>query len=198
MFKNSFTICVDMDDTIENLLEAWVSWLNNKYDLSVSVNDIKSWRMSDTYRSLTEDQICEPLFLESFWEQVQPKPDAQYYINKLIEQHQQIYICTASHYNTVGYKMRSIIEKYFPAIDWKHIIVASNKQMIKCDIIFDDNPQNLIGSCGHKFLYDVVHNQSFDAEAHKIKRCRNWEEFYQYVEHLDWFYQLYDITTNEI
>ena len=198
MFKNVFTICVDMDDTIENLLDTWVAWLNDKYNLDVTVDDCKSWQLSHVYPSLTDEQIFEPLSIESFWSQVKPKSDAQYYINKLIEDGQEIYICTASHYDTVAYKMRAIIEKHFPAIDWKHIIVAHNKSMIKCDVIVDDGPHNLLLSDGHKILYDAVHNKSFNAEAHKIKRCNNWEQIFQYMEHLDWFYYINGIKTKDI
>ena len=195
MFKNSFTICVDMDDTIENLLPAWVNWLNGRYDLDVQVEDCRSWNMGDNYPMLTESQIVEPLSTKRFWDSVQPKSDAQYYINKLVQEHQDVYIVTASHYGTVGYKMRALIEKFFPAIDWRHIIISSNKQMLKCDVMVDDGPHNLIDGDYHKLLFSTVTNESFDAERHKIKRVHNWEQIYAYLEDLDWFYHLYDLQT---
>ena len=135
MFKNVFTICVDMDDTIENLLDTWVAWLNDKYNLNVAVDDCKSWQLSHVYPSLSDEQIFEPLSIESFWSQVKPKSDAQYYINKLIEDGQEIYICTASHYDTVAYKMRAIIEKYFPKAE--PIKNTEKVSSICCDVIGD-------------------------------------------------------------
>lgn len=184
-----------MDDTIENLLEAWVLWLNCKYNLNVRVEDCSSWDMSQNYPMLSNEQIVEPLSIEAFWDYVQPKEDAQKVIQQLIDEHQQVYICTASHYATVGYKMRAIIEKYFPAIDWKHIIIASNKQMLNCDIIIDDAPHNLIGHKANKILYDVVHNRNFAEREHKIKRCKSWEDISNYIHHLDWFYYMNEWTT---
>ena len=195
MFKNSFTICVDMDDTIENLLQAWVNWLNSAHNLNVSVEDCRSWHMSEHYPMLTEEQILEPLSNEKFWSTVQPKPDAQYYLNKLVEEHQEIYICTASHYDTVGYKMKAIIEKFFPAIDWKHIIVASTKQMLICDVMVDDGPHNLIGGNYHRLLFDANHNQTFNADQHGMFRVTNWEQVYQFLKHLDYTYWHYNVPT---
>ena len=37
------TILVDMDDTIEQLLNAWIAAVNSKFGTAVTYDDIKSW-----------------------------------------------------------------------------------------------------------------------------------------------------------
>ena len=33
-------ICVDFDDVINDLLGAWIVWLNNKYNYFITVEDV--------------------------------------------------------------------------------------------------------------------------------------------------------------
>ena len=70
--KKDFVICCDMDDTIEYLIQAWLRWLNNRYELSVQYEDVKHWEMKRAYPTLTEKQIFEPLALPDFWRRSPP------------------------------------------------------------------------------------------------------------------------------
>lgn len=194
-FKNCFTIGVDLDDTAENLLLAWIKWLNKEHNLDASINDVKSWEMSDLYPSLSHDQIFAPLFIDEFWSTVEPKQDAIYYIEQLIKDGHDVYIVTSSHYGTVKAKFDAIIKRYFPSIDWKHIITTNNKQMIKCDIMIDDGPHNLINGEYLRVLFDAPHNKNFPAEDNQMKRVYNWEQAYNLIKDLDWFYDVYGLET---
>lgn len=51
------TILIDMDDTIESLLKAWVSGVNRKYGRSVSYEDVDSWDVSAAFPGLTHEQV---------------------------------------------------------------------------------------------------------------------------------------------
>lgn len=189
-FKNCFTICIDMDDTIENLLEAWINWLNKEHNLHASLEDVKGWNMSELYPSLDSDSIFKPLFKEEFWSTVTPKADAIKYIYDLIEAGQDVYICTSSHYATIRYKFEAIIAKFFPTVDWKKLIIAENKQMIKCDLMIDDGPHNLIDGDYIRILFDAPHNRDFDETSHNMKRVHTWEQIFNLIVDLDWFYTI--------
>lgn len=194
-FKNCFTIAIDMDDTIENLLLAWIDWLNKEHNLNASIDDVKSWEMGDLYPSLSSEQIFSPLFNEGFWYTVSPKLDAVKYVEQLIKDGQDVYIVTSSHYGTVKAKFEAIIEKYFPSIDWKHLITTNNKHLIRCDIMVDDGPHNLEDNDCIRILFDAPHNKKYDAEANNMKRVHNWEEAYNLIKNLDWFYSVFGLTT---
>lgn len=187
MFKNCFTICIDMDDTIEDLLTAWLTWLNTKYGYSVSSDQVTVWGMEKLYPTLTYTQIFEPLSDKAFWRTVKPLPEAQQYLQKLIDAGQDIYIVTSAKYDTVRPKIEECLLKYFPMIDYHKIIIAYNKQMIKCDILIDDGIQNLINGDYYKILVDAPYNQNIP-EGLNCKRVFSWAEIYQTICDLDWFY----------
>ena len=46
-------ILVDMDDTIEHLLKAWVNGVNEKYGRCVSCDEIISWDVSAAFPGWT-------------------------------------------------------------------------------------------------------------------------------------------------
>lgn len=66
------TILVDMDDTIERLLDAWVSHLNRIYGTHVAVDDVRQWDISLSFPTLTKEQVYAPLLLDDFWYGVKP------------------------------------------------------------------------------------------------------------------------------
>ena len=90
------TILIDMDDTLEDLLGAWVSILNTRYGTSVHKDSVKQWDMSVAFPSLSKSQVYEPILLDDFWKTVQPKDGAVDVMQKLIGDGHHVYIVTAS------------------------------------------------------------------------------------------------------
>ena len=50
-------ILVDMDDTIEHLLKAWVNGVNEKYGRCVSCDEIVSWDICEL-KSFSVRRVC--------------------------------------------------------------------------------------------------------------------------------------------
>lgn len=176
------TILVDMDDTIENLGLAWVDYLNRKYDKNVSWYDIKAWDMQIPYPDLTKEQIYGALSEEELWDNVTAKEDAPYYLKKLIDEGNDIFIVTASWYSTIHTKMVRCLFKLFPFLNWNQVIVTSNKQMIKGDILLDDNPENIIGGDYFGILFTAPHNIAFDDSKTDMVRVDNWKSAYLIIK----------------
>lgn len=133
-------ILVDMDDTIEYLLFAWVDCLNKRYGLSVKYSDIHEWNICTAFPTLTAEQVYAPLVEDDFWTTVEPIPDASEVLQWAMEQGHEVYIVTASAYETIKSKMENVLFKYFPFISWKNVFIAHHKQMIRGDILIDDAP----------------------------------------------------------
>lgn len=187
--KNCFTICIDMDDTIENLTSSWILWLNKKYDKNVHTTDLTSWGLNTVYPELTDDQIYEPLMYREFWQTVTPKLDAVTYIQKLIDEGQDIYILTSAHHGTYKYKLEEVLFKHFPKIDRHKVIVAYAKQLISCDILIDDGLHNMDSpNASYKLLFDTPHNQCPDVLETDFYRVKNWKEIYEIIHFLDYIY----------
>lgn len=178
----SCKILVDIDDTIENLCEAWCRWLSYLYDLDVDYTDVTDWNMELFFPTLTNEQIFAPLYNEKFWNTVEPKEDAIEYLKKLYEEGYDIYLCTSTDYKIIQMKYEIIIQKYFPFIKWNNVIIAHNKQMIRADFLIDDGVHNLIGGRYKKILYSAPHNENFKTFGTGIKRVNNWEEVYHEIK----------------
>ena len=179
------TICIDMDDTIEYLLPAWLRWLNNKYNLNVTPEMINSWDITEYFPPLTIGQICEPLHIPEFWDTVRPMSDAIEYIDKLIQDGHKVYICTSTDYRIAPEKFNRCLFKHFPFIDKHNVITCYNKQMINCDVLVDDALHNLIGGSFIGLLMYAPHNKNIDITEHKnIEKVYNWKEIYNFISEL--------------
>lgn len=182
---NRLVICCDMDDTIEYLVKAWVKWLNYTHFLNVDYKNITDWEMKLSFPTLTEDEIFEPLRTPSFWDTVEPIPDAAKYMQMLIDEGYDFYICTNTSYNIANEKFNRCLFKHFPFLDRKKIIMTSNKQMIKCDILIDDALQNIQGDY-KGILMTAPHNKDFNVSSvDNVFRAYTWEDVYNIVHAID-------------
>ena len=106
-------ILVDMDDTIEELLPAWCKWLNKCYGTKVDSKNITEWEVAKLFPDLTISQVFSPLIDNpEFWKTVKPKSGATKYLKKLIDEGNEVYIVTASHYKNIVPKYEYVIEKH--------------------------------------------------------------------------------------
>ena len=176
---------VDLDDTMTDLLPVWVDMLNKRYALCTNWQAISEWDISKFFPMLTKEQIFGVLQEPDIWCNVKPKPYAAEVLRKLQEQGLDVYICTATYYKNVAWKFKYIIERYFPFIDWNHMIIASNKHLVRCDYFIDDAPHNLIGASGSRFIMTAPHNKGFDAEGNGIIRVNSWKEILPYFLSVD-------------
>ena len=175
------TILVDMDDTIENCTEAWVHYVNKRYGTDIDPDTLRDWDVSKAFPTLTYEQVYSLTFEEEFWHTVRPIEGAAEYLKKLLDDGYKIYIVTCAAYETLRVKMEEVLFKYFPFFEWKDVIIASNKQMIKADILVDDGVHNHIDSEYTRLLYTAPHNCEYDAEANGMVRVNNWKEVYDFI-----------------
>lgn len=175
------TILIDMDDTLENLCEIWTDMINETFGTSVIAKDIRTWDVEKVFVGVSKEDIFAQLIKQELWERVRPLPGSVEAVKKMIDDGHDVYIVTASHPSSVGTKINTFLFKYFPFIDWNHIIIASNKQMIRGDVMIDDGPHNLIGGKYYRILKSAYHNTDYDARAHGMVRIDNWEDIYNEI-----------------
>lgn len=177
-------ILVDMDDTIEHLLKAWVNGVNEKYGCCVSCDEIVSWDVSAAFPGLTHEQVYEIPMSPGFWKTVEPIEGAPEVLSRLISSGNEVYIVTATPYESIFEKMSEVLFKYFPFLSWDQVIVTSRKQLIRGDVLIDDGVHNLEGGQYKKVLMTAPHNIRFDAEAHGMIRVHNWKEVEEVINSL--------------
>ncbi len=178
------TILVDMDDTIEQLLKAWIDAVNLRYDRAVDRGDVTEWDVSAAFPGLTRDEVFSVLTQPGFWKKVEPMPGAADALRHFMAEGHAVYIVTATPYESVPEKMTDCLFRLFPFLRWDQVIVASSKQLIRGDVLIDDGVHNLEGGPYAKLLMTAPHNQSYDAAAHGMIRVNRWAEAVDAVDAL--------------
>lgn len=176
------TILVDMDDVLIYLTPAWVDFLNARYKTDIKASDITAWDVSKFFPELTKEQVYAPLYEDLFWRTVKPIDRAIDVLSRLVARGHHVVIVTASCYQTLETKMEEVLFKNYPFLTWKDVVITSQKQLLKGDVLIDDAPHNLIGGEYDKVLMDAPHNRRFDEKPYGITRARSWEEIYEYIK----------------
>ena len=175
------TVLIDMDDVLEDLLPAWVEYLNEKYNCAVRPSNITGWTMADFFPDVPRQSVYDALLDDKLWRRACPKQGAQEYVQRLVDDGHQVFVVTASHYKTVPIKMEDILFKYFPYLTWDNVIITSRKQMIRGDVLVDDGTHNLTGGEYRAILMDAPHNRSFDEKAIGAVRAMDWNDVYRFI-----------------
>ena len=179
------TILVDMDDTIEQLLKAWVSRANVRFGRSVTPDDIRDWNVAAAYPGLTKEQVYGITYEKGFWESVEPMPGAADALKHFMDAGHQVFIVTATEPEHVEEKMNGLLFRYFPFLSWRQVIITCRKQLIRGDVLIDDGIHNLEGGDYRKILFTAPHNRNYDAEGSGMVRVDTWEEAVRIIDELN-------------
>lgn len=177
-------ILVDMDDTIENLTEAWINYANKRFHTAVNAADVTTWDPSEAFPSVSHKEMYALLLEDELYETVEPLEGAAHYLQKLISDGHKVFIVTNSPYQMMKAKMEKVLFRHFPFIDWKHIIITGSKPLIKGDVLIDDGVHNLEKGDYAKLLFTAPHNQSYNAEANGMVRVNCWEDVYEKIKNI--------------
>ena len=170
---NKIILC-DADDTIENLCETWVDYLNREHGTNVAVEDIVDWDISKFFPQLSRQQVFAPIFNKELWRKINPIAGC-YNVLKQINEQNELYIVTATNYQTCDTKVERIL-KLYPFLKWPQFIITERKQLIRGDYLIDDGVHNFDGGCYSGILFDRPHNRSFNNELAGIIRVHTWDE----------------------
>lgn len=179
MKLKSKIISIDYDEVLFPFLEPLLKELNETHNLNAKVTDIKGWNI-ESYLPLTRTQVFAPTHNDNFWKRIQPKEDAVWFVDKIIKDGCDIQVVTSSFYKNVKPKIERLL-KCFP-LEWKNVIITSNKQRIITDVLIDDAPHNLRGGNYIKFLIDMPHNQIDLDKENEMIRVNNLREVYELLQ----------------
>lgn len=175
------SISIDLDDTLNILLEPWLNVYNAKYNDDLKVSDIKEWNVSK-YIKCSEKEMYDIIRSKGFFRNLKVKTFAQEVV-EFLSKYFDLYIVTAFLPEVIIDKIEWVKE-YFPCIPEENIIFCNVKHLIMTDFMIDDGVHNLIDFKGIPLLMDSPQNKS----CHKYTRYYNWLEiynyFYQVVENL--------------
>lgn len=183
---NKMKILLDFDEVINTMTHHWVHTLNCVYGTSVEFEDVNEWDMQKAFPTLTEDEIYNPLHLQTFWNGVEIMSGAKEGIQSILSEGHEIYIVTSAHPDTIKWKAEWL-QRELPEIPWSNVIVANNKSLVKGDILVDDGLHNLYEGSYIKVLFDKPWNRNVDKNklTNIIHRVHNWDEIIKLIEELN-------------
>ena len=170
------TILVDMDDTMEQQLAAWVRDANEAYGTHVRYEDITDWDVSKAFPGLTREQVYAIPMRPGFWLGVEPIPGAREALERLTAAGHEVLVVTATPFASVPEKIEGFLFKHFPFLTWDQVIITGKKQRVRGDVLIDDGVHNLEGGDYVKLLMTAPHNQTYNAEANGMIRVNGWDE----------------------
>ena len=173
----------DVDDVLWPLVPKWIQTLNHTYGTTVSPECVTEWEIEKFFPSLTKEQVFAPLLEDWFWADMQPADDAVEVLTKVKNDGHKVKLVTATDYRNVPVKVKRLLE-IFPMITWDDIIITSDKQSVKGDVLTDDGPHNLIGGEYYKILISKPHNKSIETERSGVNRVNTLTEAYGIIERL--------------
>ena len=174
-------IGIDFDGTINNMLDTWIEWLNQRYGTKVKFEDIVDWELAKVFPMLSKEDLFAPLSQPEYWRAVTMKSDAVEIIKKLLDEGHEIYVVTSSHYRNLPAKIDNCLLLHLPFLKKENIIITYNKAIINCDVLLDDAVHNLINFKGIKVLFDAPYNKNSTIEDFRVT---SWKDFYELITEL--------------
>lgn len=170
------TIVCDVDNVICNLQDAVISLFNERHGTNYTLDDFNDYNIENVL-PLKEAVLMKDMYSESgIYDYVKPLVGSQDGLKKLINDGHQVYLVTDTPPKIYGEKVEWI-QHFFPYIEHGHIVAMKHKHLFKCDLMIEDNTNNLLsGVSYHRVCIDYPWNRHVKDHVYDIHRCHNWDE----------------------
>lgn len=167
-------LAIDVDGVLADLIPRLVETVNECEGDNVSADEINSWNLGRYFKcgNRVYDYMDYSLFRT-----LPVIKDTQRVVELLSEEYSTFIVSSATNnFDSLKAKMEWL-EEYFPFIPASNIVLCGSKSIIKCDILIDDSPRNLLDAqATHSILFDAPHNQQ---SKDGFTRAMNWNEIEQ-------------------
>ena len=171
--SKKWKIGLDFDNVLANTTETYLKIYNNLTNHNYTVDDIYDYDMS-ILPAKDKELLNKIWFYDELWDNIEPVVGSQKYTQLIaLNCNCELYVVTASHYEMAKAKGK-FLEKYFPFISTKNLIIAHEKRMVNVDILVDDNIINIEPPVEYRcFLFDQPWNQDARYDRERVK---NWRQ----------------------
>lgn len=173
-------IGIDIDETVNNLIDCVLEVYNERHDTSYTKDDIHTYKIENNIP-------CEPdeiknMFLEKeVWKRLYVDYEAIRYIRMLHEEGHKIYFVSATLLDNVP-KKASWLKRSFLFLNIEECFIpVKDKSLIKCDVLVDDCLDNLRCKDRVNIVFDKPWNRSEDIGV----RAYNWEDVYNLIKRIE-------------
>ena len=178
-------LCIDVDNVLGNLQEAVVNVFNERYDTKYTIDNFTDYNVENVL-PVKEAITMKKIYGESgIYDYVKPLAGSQEGLHKLINDGHQVYLVMDAIPKNYNDKVKWI-KHFYPFVDEAHIVAMKHKNMFRCDIMVEDNMQNLLSGVHYdRICIDYPWNRNVHDYAYDIYRCSNWEEIVNAVNKLN-------------
>lgn len=179
-------VACDFDNIICDLHKTVVEIFNKRYKTNYTFEDFHDYDIENCL-PVKEATAMKKLYVESgIYKHVTPIAGAQDGLKKIMNMGHQIYIVSDSSPKIYNEKCEWI-KHFLPFIDESHIVAMKHKHLFKCDVLIEDNMQNLLASpyCD-KICLDYPWNRAVHEDyIYDIYRCQNWKQIIDAVNKIN-------------
>lgn len=180
------TIAVDVDETVADLLGPWLRRYNREYNDTLLPENIRGWGLKDQVKC---GEKLYDLLDATLYDEVLPLPGARGGIYELAAAGHRILYVTSCTRGTADAKLAWLVRwGFLPAQQFQpSFIAASDKSLIRADVLFDDHIKNVEAFPGMAFLVDQPHNREESCRRPRVSgmacaviALRQWARFSPY------------------
>ncbi len=169
-------IAIDCDNVLCNHQEVITNLFNKRCGTKYTLEDFTNYDVAQILPK-NEAILMKTMYGEdNLYSNVKPLHGAQNAIEKLITAGHQVYIVSDAIPKTYAENVEWI-KFYFPQIDDAHIVAMKHKHLFKCDVLIEDNLQNLLANSYYeRICFDYAWNRQVRDHVYGIHRVSGWNE----------------------
>lgn len=178
-------IVTDFDNCINNLINKTLELYNLRTGKNIQLDNITCYELADCL-PLEDANGIKALFKEEeLWKTLAPIPGSRAVLKQLIKKGHNVYIATAT--DVVNFKWKcEWLSTFYPFISTDNVIRIIDKSMLKCDVLIEDNLDNLIGNCCERICIDYPWNRSSSKDyAYDIYRAYEWDDVLEFINDIE-------------
>ncbi len=180
-------VLVDQDEVLCQFVARAVEWFNQDHGTHWTVDDVRSWRLQETFGADSEIYFRNYMRHSVFYPNLEPMPGAVDGMKQLIADGHDVLIVTAVPKSaTTAYDGKvNWLSTSMPFFDLKNFMPAQRKHLGRGDVLVDDGPHNLLAFAaagGTSVVFDRPSNQ--DGLPASMLRARSWPEVVEIVRSL--------------
>ena len=177
-------LAIDCDNILCNLQETVINIFNSTYGTSYTMNDFKYYNISECLNKNHAIKMIDLYKKNGLYNAVNVISGAKNAIQKLKKAGHDVYIVTDAVPSTFAEKVDWITYNF--DIDESHIICMKHKWLFKCDLLIEDNLDNLLGGYHYdRILFDYPWNKDIHDEVYGIHRVQNWSNALDVINKLN-------------
>lgn len=178
-------IVCDIDNVLNNLQEVVVNMFNSNNGTDYTLDSFTDYNVENVLPVKEAVLMKEMYGKPEIYNIVKPIRGSQDALQKFINDGHQVYLVTDMLPTVCEAKMKWL-RHYFPFIDDAHIVSMKHKHLFKCELMIEDNAQNLIAGVHYdRICLDYPWNRNVHDYAYDIHRCASWKDIINIVKELE-------------